>query len=232
LLRCVEPPEDNFPEERSFTRSTIKFGQWAMTFSLVIFCGVLLAALTETLPGQSGRRPYTAGTVPTTVHNWHLSPIKSVTPTSGQARENRMAYEQQTLFRMAGDELDKEAQTLNEAIESGSIAKVFYIEQDVPFERDYESFAARISVKRDYEVLRGQALLVSSNPEWKRTRAVHLPREEFSNHKLIRVFLIDNPDHDETLRMAVLVRSVDPKKPFPAEMRPEDIGLIIRKEGD
>jgi hypothetical protein len=204
-----------------------------MTFSVFVFVGFLAAALAEALPGQTGRRPYLAASVPTTPYFWHLNPINA-SPTTGEPAAVRLAYERAAAFRAIGEQLEKEAQELDTTeTGGGSRLKVLYLEQQTPFDHNYEPIQIRITLNPDYQLVRGSAALISTDPSWKQFRSVHLPMSATTNDaEILPVFDLSNPDQGEGLRMVVLIRMKDDHKTFPNNLRPDDIGFFLRKEGD
>jgi hypothetical protein len=233
LLRSVEGEGDS--QKRAFTPSTIRFGEWALAFSILVYLGFVVFAAFGILPGQGGRIEYARGTLSTSTSHWHLSDIGGTNLSAGSPQSARVEYERQTLFRHEGERLNDDAQRKNMAVadkDKGSRFKVFVVEQEVPFEDNYHSFQLRFDTKPDYEVVDGYGVLISSEPAWKKWRPIHLPREELGDKKLRGVFMLENPDKGETVRLIITAQVRDPAKPFPPEMRSEDLGLELRKEGD
>ena len=234
LLRCVEKVKDG--TQRAFTSSTIRFGEWALAFSILVYLGFVIFAAFGILPGQqAGRIDYTKGTLPTTASFWHKSKIGGSNQSKGSPPNDRIEYQRQTLFRDEGNRLEVDTQQKNAKQpdpDKGSRFALFLVEQELPFEDNFNSFQLRFDTKQDYEVIGGFGVLISADPAWKKWRPVHLPREELGEQKLRGVFMLEKPDKGESLRLVIQVQTRDPAKRFAENMQSEDLGLELRKEGD
>ena len=241
IARLLQQTSDEGKEPtRAFSVGTIAFGKWAMTFSLCVSLGFFFTAMAGALPGQGGPQDYMLDTVQTNVYHWHKSPLQTVYPSKGQSVEKRRLYDRQELFRAMGKSMDATAKKKvlpAPAADEGkpavplSTEKVFYVEQQRPFDSDYNSFALRIDVNEQFEVVSGHALLVSSNPEWSSTRTVNLPTTDDDEKKLCGVFMLEKPKRGELLRMIVVLRTRDQNTAFSETLRSEDAQLVLRKEG-